>query len=93
MVALSKVKMLRYTDNKSEQRNVIPSISWLQMTNKFCHLLNIGSDEEMPYKGFSLILSRNFCHHKDMNNDHRLGCNKAVFGLKLLGDMYIHLSL
>ena len=42
---------------------------------------------------FSLILSRNICHHKDMSNDHRLNHNGTVVGLKLLDDMYIDLSM
>ena len=62
------------------------------MTNKFCHLLNISSHEEMPYKEISIILSRN-CHHKDMRNDHKLNHNGTVIGLKLLDATYIDLSI
>ena len=84
--------MLRYTDNKSKQSNAIPSTSPLQMTNEF-QLLNISSHEEMPYKGFSLILSRNILHHKNMSNNHRLYNNGTVVGLKLLDATYIDLSM
>ena len=63
------------------------------MTNKFCDLLNINSDKEMPFEEFSLILSRNICHHKDTNNDHRLSHNGTVIGVKYLNATYINIGM
>ena len=47
----------------------------------------------MPYKGFSLIISRNICHHKDMSNDYRSNHNGTVVGLKLIDVTYIDLNM
>ena len=47
----------------------------------------------MLYEGFSLILSRNILHHKEMNTDHRLSHNSTVVGVKLVDSLYFDIGM
>ena len=93
MVALYKVKIFRFTDTKPEQSDTHSSTSPLQMANKFCHLLNIRPNKDMSYEGFSLILSRNICHHMDMNNEHRISHNYTVVRVRLVDTSNVDISI